>query len=98
MTNKKFEVYLNTLRQKGNLAYEYNPFFNYQTDTDLYLIDEKYIVPASKAVNIKNGEILTYKKNKWVDKRGKVISKNYKRAESGTLWAKAGSLVDLDTD
>ena len=98
MTNKKFEVYLNTLRQKGNLAYEYNPFFNYQTDTDLYLIDEKYIVPASKAVNIKNGEILTYKKNKWVDKRGKVISENYKRAESGILWAKAGSLVDLDTD
>jgi len=101
MTNfsKKFEVYLNTLRQKGNLAYEYNPFFNYQTDTDLYLIDDKYIVPANKAVNIKNGEILNKKNNKWIDKRGRIIPNgNYKSAESGTLWAKAGSLVDLDTD
>ena len=44
--NKKFEVYLNTLRQKGNLAYEYNPFFNYQTDSDLYIIQDKYIVPV----------------------------------------------------
>ena len=101
MTNfsKQFEVYLNTLRQKGNLAYEYNPFFNYQTDTDLYLIDDKYIVPANKAVNIKNGEILNKKNNKWIDKRGRIIPNgNYKSAESGTLWAKAGSLVDLDTD
>jgi hypothetical protein len=36
--NKRFEVYLNTLRQKGNLVYEYNPLFNYQTDTDLFII------------------------------------------------------------
>ena len=101
MTNfsKQFEVYLNTLRQKGNLAYEYNPFFNYQTDSDLYLIDDKYIVPATKAVNLKNGEILNKKNNKWIDKRGRIIpSGNYKLAENGTLWAKAGSLVDLDTD
>ena len=69
MTNftKRFEVYLNTLRQKGNLAYEYNPLYNYQTDSDLYLIDDTYIVPAEKAVNIKNGEILNKKNNKWFD-------------------------------
>ena len=29
-------VYLNTLRQKGYLAYEYNPFHNYQTNVNLY--------------------------------------------------------------
>ena len=97
--NKTFEVYVNTLRQKGNLAYEYNPLFNYQTDSDLYIIDDKYIVPAGKAINIKNGEILNKKNNKWIDKRGKVFSNgSVTLAESGTLWAKAGSLVDLDTD
>ena len=101
MTNfyKRFEVYLNTLRQKGNLAYEYNPLYNYQTDTDLYIIQDKYIVPAQKAVNIKNGEILNKKNNKWIDKRGRVIPNGeIIEAESGTLWAKAGSLIDLDTD
>jgi hypothetical protein len=97
--NKTFEVYVNTLRQKGNLAYEYNPLFNYQTDSDLYIIDDKYIVPSGKAINIKNGEILNKKNNKWIDKRGKVFSNgSVILAESGTLWAKAGSLVDLDTD
>ena len=101
MTNftKRFEVYLNTLRQKGNLAYEYNPLYNYQTDSDLYLIDDTYIVPAEKAVNIKNGEILNKKNNKWIDKRGRVIpNEEIILAESGSLWAKAGSLIDLDTD
>ena len=101
MTNyiQNFEVYINTLRQKGNLAYEYNPLYNYQTDTDLYLIDNKYVVPAGKAVNIKNGEILNKKNNRWIDKRGKRISNNEViLAESGNLWAKAGSLIDLDTD
>jgi hypothetical protein len=45
MRNINFKVYLNTLRQKGNLAYEYNPLHNYQTDKDLYIINNKYIVP-----------------------------------------------------
>ena len=93
-----FNVYLNTLRQKGNLAYEYNPLYNYQTDTDLYLIDNKYIVPAGQAVNIKNGELLTKKGTTWIDKRGRAISSGYVLAESGTIWAKAGSLIDLDTE
>jgi len=56
-----FSTYLNTLKQKGNLAYEYNPLYNYQTNEDLYIIDNKYIIPSNKAVNIKNGEILTLK-------------------------------------
>ena len=93
-----FNVYLNTLRQKGNLAYEYNPLYNYQTDTDLYLIDNKYIVPAGQAVYIKNGELLTKKGTTWIDKRGRAISSGYVLAESGTIWAKAGSLIDLDTE
>ena len=118
-----FKTCLSTLRQKGNLAYEYNPLYNYQTDVDLYLIDNKYIVPAGQAVNTKNGEILTKKSvyvssnltDFWVDKRGKKFGSNLVRqndpndpndnlkfiveAESGgTLWAKAGSLIDLDTE
>lgn len=101
MTNlsKRFEVYVNTLRQKGNLAYEYNPFYNYQTDEDLFIVQDKYIIPAKKAINIKNGEILNKKNNVWIDKRGRIIPNvQVITAESGTIWAKAGSLVDLDTD
>ena len=97
--NKKFEVYVNSLRQKGNLAYEYNPLYNYQTDVDLYIIDDKYIVPTNQAVNTKNGELLTKKGEDWVDKRGRIISsEDIIEAESGELWAKAGSLIDLDTE
>lgn len=93
------KVYLNTLRQKGHLAYEYNPFYNYQTDVDLYLIDKKFLVPKGQAVNINNGELLTKKKNQWVDKRGNVIDNNYvKEPQPSELYAKAGSLINLDTD
>jgi len=35
----KLDVYLYTLKQKGYLAYEYNPFRNYQTDVDLYKVE-----------------------------------------------------------
>ena len=96
------KVYLNTLRQKGYLAYEYNPFHNYQTDVDLYKVANKFIVPKCQAVNSKNGEILTQKlingTKKWVDKRGNVIENNVLTAESGTLFAKKDSLIDFDTD
>lgn len=92
-----FNVYLNTLRQKENLSYEYNPLHNYQTDVDLYLIDNKYIDPSGQAVNIKNGELLTKKEDNLIDKRGREISSDYVKTE-GTLWAKAGSLIDLDTE
>ena len=97
-----FNVYLNTLRQKGNLVYEYNPLYNYQTDVDLYLIDNKYIVPAEQAVNIKNGELLTKKtingEQVWIDKRGRKIDNDNVKTPEGTPWAKAGSLIDLDTE
>ena len=47
MEDNKIKVYLSTLRQKGYLAYEYNPFHNYQTNEDLYIIDsiKKYLGP-----------------------------------------------------
>lgn len=122
------KVYLNTLRQKGYLAYEYNPFHNYQTNEDLYLVEKKFLVPVGQAVNIKNGELLTKKSVengvvKWVDKRGRVIDKDYSTWDgkeeidnpdynpedesslkkilinhNSKLYAKAGSLVDLETD
>ena len=102
MNNQQFSIYLNTLRQKGNLAYEYNPLHNYQTDKDLYLIDGKFIVPSDQAVNTKNGELLTKGRDKsnnsiWLDKRGNRITEGVK-TPSGTPWAKAGSIIDLDTE
>ena len=72
----KFNLFLNTLRQQGNLTYEYNPFYNYQTDVDLCKIDDTYIVPRDCAVNIKTGDILTKLKTTtsgtyYIDLRGK---------------------------
>lgn len=72
----EFNLFLNTLRQQGNLTYEYNPFYNYQTDVDLCKIDDTYIVPRDCAVNIKTGDILTKLKTTtsgtyYVDLRGK---------------------------
>ena len=81
------------------MAYEYNPLYNYQTDVDLYIIDNKYIVPANQAVNTKTGELLTKKENNWIDKRGRIISaEDIIEAESGELWAKSGSIIDMDTE
>lgn len=98
------QVYLNTLRQKGYLAYEYNPFHNYQTAEDLYEVQTEVgltLVPKGQAVNLKNGELLVKKivngQLKWVDKRGNSII-DIIEADKGTLFAKAGSLIDLDTD
>ena len=97
-----FNVYLNTLRQKGYLAYEYNPFHNYQTDVDLYKILTdvgSVLVPKGQAVNIKNGELLTKKNDKWIDKRGNIINDSQiEDTSQATLYATAGSLIDLDTD
>lgn len=106
MNNKDFIVYLNSLRQEGNLAYEYNPFHNYQTEQTLYLVNNTFIVPEKCIVNTKNGEILNkYKENKWIDKRGQIIEKvddnlpdGYLEASSGTVYAQAGAIIDLDTE
>ena len=57
-------LYLSSLREKGYLAYEYNPFHNYQTDVDLYKVTysgSTFIIPENKAVNPKNGNILNRK-------------------------------------
>ena len=54
-------VYLYTLRQKGYLAYEYNPLRNYQTDVDLYKVDTdvgEVLVPKGCAANRKNFQLL----------------------------------------
>lgn len=96
------KVYLNTLRQNGYLAYEYNPFHNYQTDVDLYLYDDKYLIPANCALNPRNGEILKSYFNRsdyklWFDKNG-IIVDDAIEAESCDLYASAGSLIDMDTD
>ena len=104
-----FKFYLSSLRQQGYLAYEYNPFHNYQTNVDLYLVrnyDGEFIVPKNKAINVKNGEILSFYKTKnninyYKDKEGNVYSANelfIKEWSNGTLWATAGSLIDFDTD
>ena len=98
----EFSLYLSTLKQKGNLAFEYRPFHNYQTDVDLYEISTnvgKVLVPYGKAVNINTGDILTKRNDKWIDKYGNVINNSIvKDTINVQPYAKAGSLIDLDTD
>ena len=101
MEQHKFNVYLNSQRQQGYLAYEYNPLHNYQVDEDIYLIDNKFLVPYSKAVNPKNGELLVKYGSKWKDKRGQIFSNEdvlTGDSEGAELFASRGSLIDLDTD
>lgn len=131
------KLYLSTLRNKGYLAYEYNPFHNYQTNVDLYKVylegqpnndseeqsnnnseesndtssenlkNESFIVPKGKAVNTKNGEILSFYKtedniNYYKDKEENIYKVSefefIKEWSNGTPWAQAGSLIDFDTD
>jgi len=57
---------LYSLRQKGNLVYEYNPFYNYQTSVNLYKVSTDVgdvLCPEGMAVNSKNGQILRLRKN-----------------------------------
>lgn len=112
--NINFKTYLNSLRQRGNLAYEYNPFYNYQIDEDLFLVNDQYLIPYQKAINIDNYEILnnngTLDYSQWIDSRGRVIDNiitwEGKKFEnnlmttnySSKLYAKAGSIIDLDTN
>jgi len=60
------------------------------------------LVPYGKAVNPKNGEILTKigaDNVRWKDKRGQILlDEEVLRYDSGTLYASRGSLIDLDTD
>jgi len=77
---ENFNIYLNQLNQKGSLAYEYNPFHNYQTDIDLYEVTTnvgKVLCPKGKAVDNNTGEILTeVKTGIWKNKYGNIITDN----------------------
>lgn len=83
-------------RNKGNMAYEYNPFHNYQTNVDLYEYNGVKF-PKGTALNRNNYEILTPYDNKWKDKRGRIVS-DVITEEEASLYAAAGSLIDLETD
>ena len=101
---ENFNIYLNQLNQKGSLAYEYNPFHNYQTDIDLYEVTTnvgKVLCPKGKAVDNNTGEILTeVKTGIWKNKYGNIITDNniIIQYNSGELYARAGSLIDLETE
>ena len=94
-------VYLNTLRQKGYLAYEYNPLHNYQTNVDLYQYGN-FLVPSGCAINLKNGMILHQKNGEWVDDYNNIIDNPSDiiawNDQNSQLLYTAGSLIDLDTD
>ena len=106
MENRKIKIntYLNTLKQRGNLKYEYNPFHNYQTKENLYeqetLLGKVY-VPEGKAVDRRNGQILVEKNNSWVNSEGIIIDNNnvieYNNGKNNPDIVK-DSLIDLDTD
>ena len=94
-------VYLNTLRQKGYLAYEYNPLHNYQTNVDLYQ-NGNFLIPSGCAINSKNGMLLHLKNGEWVDDQNNIIDDQtvvvaWNGQDSQLLYT-AGSLIDLDTD
>ena len=72
-------TYLNTLRQKGYMAYEYNPFYNYQTNVPLVEV-EGFLIPEGKAVDKRNGKILTKAEkgnNEWKDDQENIIDSKY---------------------
>ena len=102
------QTYLNTLQQKGNLAYEYNPFYNYQTKENLVeTVKEKFLIPEGKAVDIRNGKILIFENNKWKDQNKNIIDGDYvlsyedvtTNLQEGTDYHKItkDSLIPLDT-
>ena len=103
MADNNIKVYLNTLRQKGYLVYEYNPFHNYQTNVNIYQYDydDKFLIPEGCAINIKNGMILHQKNSKWVDDQNNPVENNniirWDNPNCSLLY-KAGSLIDLDTN
>ena len=105
----KYNLFLSTLKQKGNLAYEYHPLHNYQIDSDLYEIDTaigKVLVPYGCAVDKNTGEILkhlvveTDGSKYWLNKNKEVVTEyiRWDDNDNSELYATAGSLLDLDTD
>lgn len=70
------QTYLNTLQQKGYLAYEYNPFFNYQTKDNLIEING-FLIPEGKAVDKRNGKVLILENGSWKDFNKNTIEDEY---------------------
>lgn len=96
-TNIDINSYIYSIPNKGNMSWEYNPFRNYQVGVDVYKWKD-FLIPKGSAINIKNGQLLTRKGNDWIDNRGNIIPvSDVQTAENSELYAKAGSLLDLDT-
>ena len=87
-------LYINSLKQKGDLAYEYSPLYNFQTSENL-LIDETngIIFPEGESYDSKTGQILHDNRDKYDN-----IIPNNRIVNDGTEYAKAGSLIGLDTE
>ncbi len=109
--NKNIRLFLSALQTKGNLAYEYNPLHNYQTEVDLFKANTdigEVIFPKDCAVCKTNGMILTKKTTRgsdneeisqWVDRFGVVYNDVITTENKDVnLYATAGSLIDLDTE
>ena len=100
--DKKIYTYLNTLQQKGNLAYEYHPFHNYQTNVDLYEVVTdvgKVLVPKGFKVDKTTGILYKkYDEGKWINKFNDIKNNGLSFPEKDELYAKAGSLIDFETD
>jgi len=95
------QVFLSTLETKGNLAYEYNPFHNYQTNVDLYKYETDIgtVIASDKAKVLKNGLVLhQLYGNTWEDKYGNKYNSDIQTVDKGEKYASAGSLIDLDTE
>lgn len=99
----RINTYLNVLKQKGNMAYEYNPFFNYQTNENL-IEKDGFLIPEGKAVDKRNGKILMLKDGNWIDQDKNVIEPEYVLSyedlynfSSDYNFITKDSLINLDT-
>ena len=83
------------------MAFEYNPFFNYQTNENLVEYNG-FLIPENKAVDKRNGRILICENGKWKDQDKNIIDLEYVLSysnainDSGQIITK-DSLINLDT-
>ena len=54
-----FQTALKTLPSKGNLVYEYNPFYNYRLDEDMFLYNNVFYTKKELVAKLKNIDIET---------------------------------------
>ena len=87
------------------MAFEYNPFFNYQTNENLVEYDG-FLIPEGKAVDKRNGKILILENEEWKDQDKNIITNNYVLSYSDITAENSGydyniitkdSLINLDT-